>query len=74
MHKYRCASCGHIFTSENFAEKCPECGSRILIHKEGEPRKTAPAAARAAIVPPVQVNADDNCAQRTPDPWNRDKL
>ncbi|MCK9340807.1 MAG: hypothetical protein GX056_00175 [Synergistaceae bacterium] len=41
MHKYRCASCGHIFTSENFAEKCPECGSRILIHKEGEPKKNS---------------------------------
>ncbi|MEA4871268.1 MAG: hypothetical protein VB076_00410 [Synergistaceae bacterium] len=39
MHKYKCASCGHVFSAENFAEKCPECGSRILIHKEGEPKK-----------------------------------
>ena len=41
MHKYKCASWGHGFYADNFAEKCPECRSRILIHKEGEQKKNS---------------------------------
>ena len=38
MHKYKCASCGKIFTSAGFADQCPECFCKVLIHLEGEKR------------------------------------
>ena len=37
-HLYKCARCGNIFKSEGFAEKCPNCGCRVLIHEKGEQR------------------------------------
>lgn len=39
MHVYKCARCGKIFETENYAERCPECGCKVLIHKEGERRR-----------------------------------
>ncbi|MCE5201884.1 MAG: hypothetical protein LLF78_05160 [Synergistaceae bacterium] len=39
MHTYRCAECGHTFKTKDFAEKCPECRCRVLVHVEGERRK-----------------------------------
>ncbi|MCF0248279.1 MAG: hypothetical protein HUJ86_06710 [Synergistes sp.] len=38
-HVYKCAECGLVFTSEGFAERCPECRCRVLIHQKGEARR-----------------------------------
>lgn len=39
MHVYACADCGEKFDTEGFANKCPHCRCKVLIHLEGEPRK-----------------------------------
>ncbi|MDD4364383.1 MAG: hypothetical protein PHF19_01450 [Synergistales bacterium] len=38
VHRYRCAACGSLFSSERHESKCPVCRGKILIHLEGEPR------------------------------------
>ncbi len=38
-HVYKCAECGLVFETEDFAEKCPRCRCRMLIHRQGEPRR-----------------------------------
>ncbi len=40
MHVYRCAECKHVFETENFANRCPECRCKVLIHEEGERRRS----------------------------------
>lgn len=44
MHKYRCASCNKEFESANFAQRCPYCRGKVLIHLEGESPKKRSAA------------------------------
>ncbi|MEG1911847.1 MAG: hypothetical protein RR091_05090 [Cloacibacillus sp.] len=39
IHIYKCAGCGELFESAGFAERCPKCGCRVLIHKKGEQRR-----------------------------------
>ncbi len=39
MHVYSCAECGQKFQTENFANRCPICRCKVLIHLEGERRK-----------------------------------
>ncbi|WP_352401274.1 hypothetical protein [Synergistes jonesii] len=38
-HLYRCAECGLEFASGGFAEQCPQCRCRVLIHVKGEARR-----------------------------------
>ncbi|SIN64916.1 hypothetical protein SAMN05444368_0687 [Acetomicrobium flavidum] len=46
MHKYRCAMCNKIFESSSFAQRCPICGGKVLIHLEGDmPKKRSSACA-----------------------------
>ena len=40
MHKYSCAECAETFQTEAFASRCPKCRCKVLIHLEGERRKT----------------------------------
>lgn len=40
MHVYSCAECGERFDSEGYASRCPVCRCKVLIHLEGEPRKS----------------------------------
>ncbi|MCD7952949.1 MAG: hypothetical protein LUG14_08530 [Synergistaceae bacterium] len=39
LHIYKCAECGLVFETETFAEKCPRCRCRVLIHQKGEMRR-----------------------------------
>lgn len=39
-HVYRCADCGLVFECDDFAEKCPNCRCRVLIHEKGEARRS----------------------------------
>ncbi|MDR3281316.1 MAG: hypothetical protein LBT23_12500 [Synergistaceae bacterium] len=39
MHVYSCAECGEKFETEEFANRCPICRCKVLIHIEGERRK-----------------------------------
>jgi DNA-directed RNA polymerase subunit RPC12/RpoP len=40
MHVYKCAECGNKFETEDFASRCPVCRCKVLIHEEGEMRRT----------------------------------
>ncbi|MDR0616732.1 MAG: hypothetical protein LBG29_07990 [Synergistaceae bacterium] len=40
MHVYSCADCGARFETEAFASRCPSCRCKVLIHLEGEARKS----------------------------------
>ncbi|MDR1472261.1 MAG: hypothetical protein LBS75_07035 [Synergistaceae bacterium] len=40
MHVYKCAECGKKFETENFASRCPHCRCKVLIHLEGERRRS----------------------------------
>lgn len=59
MHKYRCASCNKEFESANFAQRCPHCRGKVLIHLEGESPKKDPLLVPGGVVLPVTVVAGD---------------
>ncbi|HAA47238.1 MAG TPA: hypothetical protein DCE03_01940 [Synergistaceae bacterium] len=40
IHKYRCACCGGRFDCESFADRCPACGGKVLIHEAGERKRS----------------------------------
>lgn len=39
-HKYMCAECGKRFETEKLTNRCPDCHCKVLIHLEGEARKS----------------------------------
>ncbi|MGC9372940.1 MAG: DUF7129 domain-containing putative zinc-binding protein [Thermovirgaceae bacterium] len=39
-HRYQCASCGTRFYSGRPVGRCPDCGGKVLIHVEGESRRS----------------------------------
>lgn len=41
MHMYKCATCLKSFDSDLFEEKCPYCRGKVLIHLDGERKKSS---------------------------------